>query len=59
MIHKRSRGKYKTAKEYHDMKTKRCEKKEFKLIHIDEEDYINNKEQVLNFIKDTIEERKI
>lgn len=39
---------------YHDMKTKLCERKGIKLVHIDENDYLLNKEAILKMVSDLI-----
>lgn len=43
-----------SAKEMHDYKVNECFKKGIKLIHIDEDDYLKNKDSVLETIKNYI-----
>lgn len=50
-------GKFNSAKEYHKFKNNECSKLGIDLFHIKEEDYKNNKEQVLEFIKNKINSR--
>ena len=49
MILKRTNGKM-NAQEYHQMKTDMCNEKGYKLLHIFEQDWIDNKEKELNRI---------
>ena len=51
---KRSRKYFKTQEDYHNYKTEECLKKGIKLIHIAEEDYLNNKDKILEEIKANI-----
>lgn len=48
----RTNGKYKTADEYHNMKTYRCKSKGYDLFHIDENDWMFDKQNELNKILD-------
>ena len=52
-IRENRRG-FNSAQEYHDYKTLKCKEKGITLIHIDENDYINNKELVFEEIKSKI-----
>lgn len=58
-IERRTRGYFKTSKEFHEYKTNECLKKGIHLIHIDEKDYKNNKDEVLNNIKYLISSKQI
>lgn len=49
----KSRG-FNNKNEYHKYKTDECLKRGIKLLHIDENDWINNKEMVLNIIKENL-----
>ena len=53
-ISQRTNNVFKTAKEYHDYKTLKCKEKDINLIHIEEMEYIKNKEKILNYIKSII-----
>lgn len=53
----KSRTGFTSAKEYHDYKTLKCEEKGIKLIHIDDIEYTENKELILESIKCTILEK--
>ena len=57
IIAKRANHKFQTAKEYHDYKTEQCEKLGVKLIHIDEREWLDNKQNVLEFIKANVKTR--
>lgn len=50
LINKRTDGYFKTAEEYHNYKTNECKKQNIELIHISEEDYLDNKDGVLNML---------
>lgn len=54
MIYNRTYGIFKTANEYHNYKSKKCNDKNIKLIHIDEQEYIKDKYNILNNIKEII-----
>lgn len=54
MIKNRTEHLFKSANEYHNYKTKLCNDKNIKLIHIDEQEYIKNKNAILNNIKENI-----
>ena len=53
----RSKGYFKNSDEYHQYKTNECLKKGVKLIHIDENEWLKDKNKVLNFGKECIDER--
>lgn len=53
----RSKGYFKNSDEYHQYKTDECLKKGVKLIHIDEDYWIKDRNKVLNFIKECIDKR--
>lgn len=50
-INKRTNNVFSTAKKYHDYKTLKCKEKGITLIHIEEDEYINNKEKILDYLK--------
>ena len=54
IISKRTNNIFKSTKEYHNYKSKKCKEKGIKLIHIDEEDYLKNKSVILNNIKENV-----
>ena len=51
---KENKNGFNTAEEYHQYKTRKCKEKDIELIHIDEKDYIKNKNEILNNIKNKI-----
>ena len=56
VVAKKSR-KFNSANEYHEFKNNKCSELGIDLFHIKEEDYINNKEQIFEFIKNKINSR--
>lgn len=57
MIKTRSEGKFNTAQEYHDFKTKMCEKENIHLIHIDENDWLKDSNKILEELEKEIKSR--
>lgn len=53
-IQKKTKGYFKTSKEFHDYKTNECKKLGITLLHIAEEDYLKDKESVLKELKENI-----
>ena len=51
---KENKNWFNSADEYHQYKTRKCKEKDIELIHIDEKDYIKNKNEILNNIKNKI-----
>ena len=45
---------FNSIKEYHQYKTNKCEEQGIKLLHIDEQEWLNNKNSVLTFIEENI-----
>lgn len=56
VVAKKSR-KFNSANEYHEFKNNKCSELGIDLFHIKEEDYMNNKEQIFEFIKNEINSR--
>ena len=54
MIRNRTNNIFKTAEEYHKYKSNKCDDKNIKLLHIDEQDWLDDKFNLLNNIKDKI-----
>ena len=54
MIKNRTNNIFKSAEEYHKYKSDKCNDKNIKLIHIDEQEWIDDKNSVLNNIKNYI-----
>ena len=51
---KENRTGFNSAEEYHNYKYDKCNKLNIELIHVDEKDYIKNKNEILNNIKNKI-----
>ena len=54
MIKSRTNNIFKSAQEYHEYKTNKCNELGIELIHINEQEWIDNKNSVLNSIKNHI-----
>lgn len=54
MIRNRTNNIFKTAEEYHKYKSNKCDDKNIKLLHIDEQDWLDDKFNLLNNIKNEI-----
>lgn len=57
MIIEKTKGYFKSSDEYHQYKTDKCLEMGIDLIHISEKDYKNDKDKVLNLIKEEIKRR--
>lgn len=56
-ISKRAYGYFNSADDYHRYKTYKCLEKGVELIHIYEKDWLENKDKVLEYVKNIIDER--